>query len=413
MKIAFIVHVFPRLSETFILNQITGLIDLGHEVDIFAELDPGEGKVHQQVEEYQLLRQTHYFIDSKQKWSHRRKYLLLLLKNLHKSPAKIIRALIVAKRFKIRPREALRYVIPFLGKDYDIIHCQFATLGNIGIFLKEVGISGKVVASFRGFDASRIVKANPRIYDDLFERGDLMLPNCNWFRKRLIDLGCNDEKILIHHSGIDVEKFTFTERHLEEGSNINLLTVARLTEKKGIEYSLRAVAKLLPKYPRLFYRIAGEGELRAELEALAAQLGLKEHVKFLGYVDHGEVKSLMMVSHIFVLASVISENGDEEGPSNVLNEAMASGMPVLGTDQTGFNEVVMDGVSGFLVPERDADALADRLDYLIQHPELWMEMARAGRKYVEEHSDTRKLNQRLVEIYRRLMEERDCAQLSL
>ena len=69
------------------------------------------------------------------------------------------------------------------------------------------------------------------------------------------------------------KKFTFIEKRLEEGSNINLLTVARLTEKKGIEYSLQAVAKLMPKYPRLFYRIAGEGELRAELEALATQLG--------------------------------------------------------------------------------------------------------------------------------------------
>jgi colanic acid/amylovoran biosynthesis glycosyltransferase len=167
------------------------------------------------------------------------------------------------------------------------------------------------------------------------------------------------------------------------------------------------VAKLLPKYPRLFYRIAGEGELRAELEALTKQLGLKEHVEFLGYVDHDDVKNLMMASHIFVLASVISEDGDEEGPSNVLNEAMASGMPVVGTDQTGFDEVVTDGVSGFLVPERDADALAERLDYLIQHTEQWAEMATAGRENVKEHYDIHKLNLRLTEIYRQLTEDRN------
>jgi len=412
MKIAVIVMGFPSLSQTFILNQITGLIDLGHEVDIFAQFNPLEEKVHRDVEKYQLLARTHYFLEPKQRWARLPRATLLLLRNLYKGPWKIMRSFIVAKRFKIRRLGSWQYVLPFLGKNYDIIHCQFGPMGFIGTFLKELGIKGKVVVSFRGFDISKRIVGNPRMYDDLFRRGDLMLPNCNVFRNRLIELGCKDEKIVIHESGIDVSKFTFAEKHLEEGGNINLLTVARLTEKKGIEYSLQAVARLMPRYPKIFYQIAGDGPLRPELEALACQLGLEKVVTFLGSVEHDEVKSLMMASHIFILSSVTAKDGDEEGLANVLKEALASGMPVVATTHSGFPEVVTDGVSGFLVPERDVDALADRLDHLIQHPELWLEMARAGRESVEEHFDITKLNQGLVEIYQGLVEEREVAQSS-
>jgi colanic acid/amylovoran biosynthesis glycosyltransferase len=85
-------------------------------------------------------------------------------------------------------------------------------------------------------------------------------------------------------------------------------------------------------------------------------------------------------------------------------EALARGLPVVSTLHSGIPEAVLNGESGFLVHERDVDALAEKLDYLIEHPQLRPEMGRKGRKYVEEHYDLDKLNDRLVEIYRRLLE---------
>ena len=101
--------------------------------------------------------------------------------------------------------------------------------------------------------------------------------------------------------------------------------------------------------------------------------------------------------------SVTSQNGDCEGIPVAIVEALAWGLPVLSTLHSGIPEVIQDGESGFLVPERDTEALAEKLEYLIEHPELWPEMGRKGRKYVEEHYDIDKLNDRLVEIYQRLL----------
>jgi colanic acid/amylovoran biosynthesis glycosyltransferase len=200
--------------------------------------------------------------------------------------------------------------------------------------------------------------------------------------------------------------YAFKERRYVNGDNVNLLTVARLAEKKGLEYSLQAMARLLPKYSNLFYRIAGDGPLRPELEDMVRRLDLEKVVAFLGPIEHGEVERLMMASDIFILSSVTAKNGDEEGIPNTLKEALASGMPVLSSFHSGIPELVMDGVFGFLIPERDVDALAERLDYLIQHPELWPEMGLAGHRFVEENYDIRKLNLRLVEIYQGLVEKR-------
>ena len=89
----------------------------------------------------------------------------------------------------------------------------------------------------------------------------------------------------------------------------------------------------------------------------------------------------------------------------MLIEALAQGLPVLSTYHSGIPEVVEDGKSGFLVPEKDSDALAERLAYLVEHPEIWPKMGKAGRTYVERHYDIEKLNERLVLLYERLLED--------
>jgi len=102
--------------------------------------------------------------------------------------------------------------------------------------------------------------------------------------------------------------------------------------------------------------------------------------------------------------SITSQNGDQEGIPTTLMEAMACGLPVLSTFHSGIPELVQDGQSGFLVPERDVEALAEKLEHLLNHQECWSEMGLAGRKFVEANHDINKLNDRLVEIYEQLLE---------
>lgn len=407
MKIAFIVGAFPTLSETFILNQITGLLDQGHEVDIFAHSNPSMEKVHPDIEVCRLMERTLYFDIPVNKLKRVLKALGLLVAKSREGPVRLLKTLNPLKFGNDAPSlQALFVLVPFLGKeqDYDVIHCHFGPIGNIGVLLNKLGVGGKVITSFYGYDISAHVEQLGRtIYDRLFQQGDLFIAISDAANERFIRLGCDKGKIAKHPLGIDVEKFHCEERKRQVGEKIKILTVARLVQKKGLEYSIRAVAKVLKKHPDVKYKIAGDGPLRSHLESLISESGVKEQVKLLGWQDQDEIKRLYQESHIFVLASVTARNGDQEGTPTVLMEAQAQGLPIVSTLHSGIPEIVLDGQSSFLVPEQDVDALAERLEYLIEHPDLWPEMGRAGRKFVEEHHDIKKLNRRLVRIYEGLV----------
>jgi colanic acid/amylovoran biosynthesis glycosyltransferase len=180
--------------------------------------------------------------------------------------------------------------------------------------------------------------------------------------------------------------------------------VARLVEIKGLEYSIQAIAALARPQASVRYDIVGDGPERSKLESLIRRLELASVVNLHGAQPADVVQKLMARTHLFVLPSV-NLQGDQEGTPVTLMEAQASGIPVVATRTGGIPEVVRDGESGFLVADRDAEALAARLRFLIAHPEAWPEMGRRGRSHVEQQYDIRKLNRQLAELYRVVREE--------
>jgi len=407
MKIAFILGLFPTLSETFILNQITGLLDLGHEVDIFAHYNPHMGRIHPDVEAYRLMERTHYFSIPTNKVKRVLKALGLVVANFYEAPTNLLQVLNVFKYGRYALSLRLLYaLVPFLGKEqeYDIVHCHFGPNGKIGVLLRDLAVQGKIVVTFHGYDISSYVRSQGNtVYDYLFRKADLFTVNTDFVQRRIIELGCDPGKIVKLPAGLPIEKFSFKKKESRPEGCVKVVTVARLIEKKGLEYSIKATAKVMKKHPNVEYNIAGNGPLKGQLECLISELGVEEHIKLLGWQDQHQIGRLYQESHIFVLASVTARNGDQEGQGLVLQEAQAMGLPVVSTLHNGIPEGVLDGQSGFLVPERDADALAERLEYLIEHPDLWPDMGWAGRKFVEEHYDIKKLNRRLVEIYEALL----------
>jgi colanic acid/amylovoran biosynthesis glycosyltransferase len=227
---------------------------------------------------------------------------------------------------------------------------------------------------------------------------------CEDGKRKLINLGCKEYKIVVHHMGVDIERFRLKERYFN-GSPVKVLTVGRLVEKKGLIYAIKAVSLLINKGHKIMYIIAGNGPLKSELNNLIMQLGMIGKIKLIDSVEQSEVKAIMTDFDIFLLPSVTGSDGDQEGIPVVLMEAMSTGMPVISTYHSGIPEIVEDGKSGFLVPERDVNALAGRLEYLIKHPELWSEMGRVGHEFVEKHYDIKKLNKQLVQIYEGVLSE--------
>ncbi|WP_347275219.1 glycosyltransferase [Candidatus Kuenenia sp.] len=409
MKIAFIVGEFPVLSEAFILNQITGLIDRGHKVDIFPEKLGNYPVMHEDVIKYNLLKCTYYQTIPINKFSRLGKYFFLVISNFHKNPIALLKTLNILKiRGKSSLLNILYKTVQFSDKGhYDIIHCHFGQIGNIGALLKDIGtIKGRLVTTFHGYDMSLYIKKEGNdVYNYLFEKGDMFLPISERWKNELIKLGCDEKKIFVHRMGIDTRKFLFYPRKPRDNGKVQLLTVARLVEKKGVQYGINAVAKVLKNHPDIEYKIVGDGTLRGDMTRLIDELDVSNNIKLLGWKTQEEIMELMKTTDILLAPSVTSQDGDQEGIPVVLMEALAQGIPVLSTYHSGIPELVHDGISGFLVPERDVDSLAERLMYLIGHQEIWAEMGKAGRKYVAENYDVNKLNDQLLELYQRLLNE--------
>ncbi|BAY41410.1 glycosyltransferase (plasmid) [Nostoc sp. NIES-2111] len=412
MKIAFIVWRFPILSEAFILNQITGLIDRGHEVHIHPLNGlPKDytGKVHPIVEEYNLLKCTYFppTVPVNIVWR-LFKGIGLLLQNINRGSLKTLKFFTSNKYGKevTTLKTFYRIVALLQDGDYDIIHCQFGTLAPIALAYREVGIiSGKLITTFRGIDISKYVQENGiNVYEQLFDEGDLFLANCQFFGERAIKLGCNPNKLIIHGSGLDCSKFAFKPRYFCINGKIQIVTTGRLVEKKGIEYAIRAVAKIITSYPNVEYKIIGDGELKAHLDNVIKELNVGHIIKLLGWKQQKEIVKILNNAHIFIAPSVTAADGNQDAPVNTLKEAMAMGLPVISTRHGGIPELVEDGVSGFLVPERDAEAIAIKLTYLIEHPQVWETMGKAGRARVEEKYDMHRLNDELVAIYQQLLQ---------
>jgi len=406
MKIAFIVEAFPCLSQTFILDQITGLIDMGHEVEIFAGRDPQEKKIHASFNGYRLREKVHYPPRMpKSRIQRLGKAICLIIKNLPKHPVMLGRALGQFKHCRdMNLLQFLELVLPFFDCSFDIIHCHFGPMGNRGLALKKIGIPAKLITTFHGYD----IHCYPRrvgqdVYKRLFEDGDLFTANSNFTKNRVAALGCEEKKIRILPVGLKIEQFPFRERKVLPNELVRICTVARLVEKKGHRFALEALAKVAKKHPNVIYSLAGGGDGEKDLKELAAELQIEEKVEFLGEFTQQEIVELYQQSHFFVLPSITASDGDMEGQGLVLQEAQACGMPVISTLHNGIPEGIQEGTSGFLVPEKDVNGLAERMEYLIEHPETWAEMGRCGRKFVEEKYDIKILNRRLENIYKELL----------
>ncbi|NOU11851.1 MAG: glycosyltransferase [Nitrospira sp.] len=408
MRIAFLVTQFPSVAETFVLNQIVGLIDLGHDVHIFAGTSVRNARSHDNYEKYSLSKRTRYYGIPENKILRIIKAISLIIKYVPSNYQVIFRSLDIFSYGKLALSLNLLFMsIALLEQGpFDIIHCQFGTIGlNAPSLNRVLACASRIVTSIRGYDVTVFLKKHPGAYHGLFREGDLFLPVCEFLKDRLIQEGCEEKKIVVHHSGIDCSKFEYVQRQRVSGEPIKVLTIARLMEKKGVAFAIEAVSRLLSKGEKIEYRIVGDGVLRENLQQLIEGMGIERQVKLLGWKTHEAVKMLLEESHVLVAPSLTAESGDQEGIPNAIKEAMASGLPVISTFHSGIPELVTDGVSGLLVPERDAASLADSLAYLISHPEVCKEMGEAGRMQVEQRFDTNSLNKKLEELYLGLMQE--------
>ncbi|HKU59810.1 MAG TPA: glycosyltransferase [Gemmatimonadales bacterium] len=400
MRIAVLASEFPVLSETPFLNQITGLVRRGHEVSIFAERPQAGVTFHPDIERLGLAARYPISLPTSGRWHE----AVRMLAARGGSERRVLLRTLDPLRFWRRAwtLEEFRRAASFLpAVRYDACYAAFGQDGLRALRLQRSGaLAGPLAVAFRGADITKFVAIRgTRVYRALFRRAGLLLPVCDAFARRLLALGAPPERVVVHRTGIDLTRWPWQDRRVRPPGPLRLLTIGRLVEKKGIGYVLDAVRRLGDRGVPVEYELAGEGPLRKHLEAEGRRLGIEQQVRFLGWQSQQQVHEALDRADLLVAASVTAENADEEGIPNVLKEAMAVGVPVVSTRHGGIPELVEHGVSGILVPERDAQALAVQLAELAAHPERRAELADAGRARVEQDYDIERLNDRLATLF--------------
>ncbi|ASY59428.1 glycosyltransferase [Sinorhizobium sp. CCBAU 05631] len=390
MRVGFVVGQFPMLSETFVIGQMAGLLRRGFQVEV----------VCNGISDYN-------FADRRQE------PLATLLARTRDwwGAASRLRPAIGRLPPKLRDKASTALDMSSVARlnACDVIVAHFGHNGARAARLKKwKRLTPPIVTIFHGYDVGVPLKERGLgRYDDLFQHGALNLTVNDYFRRVLIEAGAPEAKVAVHHMGIDLKKIPY-EWKSWCGATVQLISVCRLAEKKGIEFALRALGRLRSTAPALDWRytIIGDGPLRPELEALAAELGIASRVSFLGSLPHQDVKQWLRRSHAFVLPSVTAENGDVEGIPVALMEAMAAGLTVVSSTHSGIPELIEDGKTGFLAAERDVETLADRLRFIAEHPDECEIIARDARRKVEAEFDMQALDDDFARIVSRFPQTR-------
>lgn len=265
-----------------------------------------------------------------------------------------------------------------------------------------------LITTFYGQDVSklgRIPKWYKR-YQELFNYGIVFLAEGNNLKKQLINLGCPEKKILIQHLGVNIDSYPQKEYSNSENERENkwiILQASTFREKKGIEYSLKAISLLRDMNFRFEYRLIGRGdsELQEEMiRSIIKKENLMKHVKLLGAIPHAEYLKELIKADIFLHPSMTASDGDNEGGAPVgIIEASAVGLPIISTFHADIPEVVINEQTGFLTVEKDFVRIAEKLSFLISNPHVIKEFGLAGREHIKKSYNISTQIKKLEDIY--------------
>lgn len=297
-----------------------------------------------------------------------------------------------------------------------ILHSHFADRGwhDLPIVRKY---RLKHVVTFYGYDVNMLPTQKPiwkERYKELFDKADLFLCEGPHMAKCVVSLGCSKEKVKVQRFGVEVDKIPFAPRKIEDNGILKILIAGTFREKKGIPYALEAIGMLKNKYPNIRVTVIGDstGQKREEKEKkkildIIKKYNLEPITRMLGFQPYSVLMEEAYKHHIFLSPSVTASDGDTEGGAPVtIIEMAASGMPVVSTWHCDVPEVIIDNISGFLVKERDPEALCNRLMMIVDNPLLLQEMGSKARKYVAERFNQRNLLSQQEKLYMRLLSEK-------
>ena len=391
LRIAYLVKTFPRLSETFILNEILGVEELGLELTIFSlrKLPPEAEPVHPDVAK---VKGPVRYIPSLVRPLWPPGLVLLLFSHLallFAAPQRYFATL----RFHFgsgnnpRLKDFLQagYLARAVSREqFTHLHAHFA---NVPTTVAEIvkHFTG-IPFSFTAHAKDIYLTPNPELTRKI-RKAECVLTCTAVNQRYLAGLASESTPVRLTYHGVDVSRF----RELPRADSIPhkrvplILSVARLCEKKGLEFLIEACRMLVDRGMAFQCRIVGYGPLEHKLQKMILNLSLQDRVSLLGKMTQDQLAALYPQADLFVLPCQVLENGDRDGIPNVLFEAMVCEVPIISTDVPGVCELIEHQKNGLLVEQRNPLALADAMQLLIGSPGLRDNLARNGRQTVLEN----------------------------
>jgi colanic acid/amylovoran biosynthesis glycosyltransferase len=291
-----------------------------------------------------------------------------------------------------------------------LIHAHFGVCGALALPLMRL-LKVPMIVTFYGLDATMTdsyalqSSLSTRVYlkrrEALKRETDLFIGVSEFIKQKLIAQGFPEEKVIAHYYGVDIKQF---QSNTALPRKPIVLFVGRFSEKKGCEYLIRAMAEVQKVMDEVELVLIGDGELRTELEELAAKL--LHRYQFLGFQTQSVVQDWMNQAMLLVVPSITASNGDSEGLPTVVVEAQAMGLPVVASNHAGIPQAVIHGETGFLTNERDIEGLAENCLWLLKDPELWHRFSLKGKEHVENNFDLAMQTRTLESIYEMVLHQK-------
>ena len=389
---------YPRISETFISNELLLLERLGFKIHIFSMRKPRENFSHASVKK--IRARVDYLPET----------LLLPLPRFlvynallaFRIPGIYFRTLRTALKRFLRTRKLATFkhflqagylVRRFLpGSQVVHFHAHFAhSPASVALFASQ--LSG-LEFSFTAH-AKDIYTSDPRQLAEKLQLARFVVTCTEYNRRHLLALSDGNQQSIapvrrVYH-GIDLSLFRPDAHPADPERRPVILTVARLTAKKGIPTVLEAVRILKQRGVAVRHTLIGDGEDRHKILALIERLDLTGTTRWLGTLPHEQVLQHYRQATVFVLGCEVAPNGDRDGIPNVLLESMAMGVPVVATAVSAIPELVESEKTGLLVASRSPEQLADAIQRVVGDPVLRNRLIDNGTNCVRRHFDNRQL----------------------
>lgn len=379
-KIGYLLKTYPKVSETFILNEILELENQGLDLHIFSLRNPSDDKFHPDIAK---VKAQVTYIPSILPQLTSEDFASLLQAHVELIGQDKERYLQMMHFYDNRPEE--KRLNEFLQAGYLILELQRLKIAHLHAHFANIPTAvAEIVQQFSDISysitahAKDIYLSQPEVLNRRITKAEFVLTCTQYNQKFLQAISQSSTPIHLSYHGLDLTRFqpVVTEAQNQEPL---ILSVGRFCEKKGFPYLLQACQILKQKGYKFRCCIVGYGPLQAEIERIIEEFQLGDTVSLAGKMTQDELVKLYRQADMFVLPCLITEDGDRDGIPNVLLEAMAMNVPVISTNISGITELINHQKNGLLVPSKDPHALAREIAELIERPQLIQQLKQAGR----------------------------------